>query len=165
MHVARAGDHDAMTNPDPTTARLPDQPGADGRMESSLGDPGPETRKSYSWGRDLPALRLNGPPNLERAQRPISAPTVYRLKPPWYLRLVRIVVGLGFVAGAWTLVTHLMTWGQSILATTPQMWLGEWSDFYFMLNVAGALLLAVVTLAILVVGVFSLLVGVIARGW
>jgi hypothetical protein len=45
------------------------------------------------------------------------------------------------------------------------MWQGEWSDFYFVLNVAGALLLAVVTLAILVVGVFSLLVGLIARGW
>jgi hypothetical protein len=154
-----------MTNPDSTTARLPDQPGANGSLDPALGDPDPEARKSYSWGRDLPALRLNGPPNLERAQRPISSPTVYRLKPPWYLRLVRIVLGLGFIAGAWGLVTLLMAWSQDILATTPQMWLGEWSDFYFALNVMGALLLAVVTLAIFVVGVFSLLIGLTARGW
>jgi hypothetical protein len=154
-----------MTNPDPTTARQPDQSNANGALDSMLDEPGSETLKSYSWGRDLPALRLNGPPSLERAQRPISAPTVYRLKPPWYLRLVRIMVGLGFVAGAWGLVTLLMAWGQHLLATTPQTWLGEWSDFYFVLNVAGALLLAVATLAIFVVGVFSLIVGLTARGW
>jgi hypothetical protein len=47
----------------------------------------------------------------------------------------------------------------------PQMWQNEWSDFYFALHVAGALLLAVVTLAIFVVGIFSLLIGFIARGW
>jgi hypothetical protein len=87
------------------------------------------------------------------------------MKPPWYLRLVRILVGTGFVAGAWGLVTFLMAWSHAILAMTPQMWLAEWSDFFFVINVAGALLLALVTLAIFVVGVFSLLVGLTARGW
>jgi hypothetical protein len=87
------------------------------------------------------------------------------MKPPWYLRLVRIFLGLGFIAGAWGLVMLLMAWSQSILATIPQTWLGEWSDFFFVLNGAGALLLAMVTLAIFVVGVFSLLVGLTARGW
>ena len=154
-----------MTNPDPTTARPSDQSAANGAWEPSLDEPSEETRKSYSWGHNLPALRLNGPPGVERAQRPIFAPPVYRLKPPWYLRLVRIVVGLGFVAGAWGLVMLLMAWGQYILATKPQMWLAEWSDFYFVLNVAGAFLLAVATLAIFVVGVFSLLIGLTARGW
>lgn len=154
-----------MTHPDPTTSRQPDQNAANGALEPDLGDPGPETRKSYSWGRDLPALRLNGPPSLEKAQQPLSAPTIYRLKPPWYLRLVRIFLGLGFVAGAWGLAMALVAWGQVILATIPQTWLGEWSDFYFGLNVVGALLLAVMTLAIFIVGVFSLLIGLTARGW
>jgi hypothetical protein len=154
-----------MTQPDPASTRPPDRPGASDAPEFSLDDPDPETRKSYSWGRNLPALRLNGPANLERAQQPTSTPTIYRIKPPWYLRLVRILVGIGFVAVAWGLVTLLMAWSQSILAMTPQTWLGEWTDLVFVANVAGALLLAVVTLAIFVVGVFSFLVGLTARGW
>jgi hypothetical protein len=58
-----------------------------------------------------------------------------------------------------------MSWGQSIWSNIPQMWQSEWSDFYFALNVAGALGLAVVTLVVFIVGVFSLLVGLTARGW
>lgn len=154
-----------MTNPDPTTARPPDQSAVNGAWEPSLDEPGAETRKSYSWGRDLPALRLNGPPDAERARRPVSGPTVYRTKPPWYLRPVRILLGLGLLTVAWGLAMLLMAWGESILATAPQMWLAEWSDFYFALHVAGALLLAVATLAIFVVGAFSLLIGFTARGW
>jgi hypothetical protein len=154
-----------MTDPDPTTARPSDQSAANGAWDHSLDEPGAETRKSYSWGRDLPALRLNGPPDAERARRPVSGPTVYRTKPPWYLRPVRILLGLGLLTVAWGLAMLLMAWGESILATAPQMWLAEWSDFYFALHVAGALLLAVATLAIFVVGVFSLLIGFTARGW
>jgi len=154
-----------MTNPDPTTARPSDQSAANGTWEPSLDEPGAETRKTYSWGRDLPALRLNGPPDGERVRRPISAPTVYRLKPPWYLRPVRILLGLGLLAIAWGLAMLLMAWSEYILATAPQMWFAEWSDFYFALRVVGALLLAVATLAIFVVGVFSLLIGFTARGW
>jgi hypothetical protein len=154
-----------MTNPDPTTAHSPDQSAANGAWEPSVGEPGAETRKSYSWGRNLPALRLNGPRDAERTQRPVSTPPVYRLKPPWYLRPVRILLGMGMLAIAWGLAMLLMAWSEYILATAPQTWVAEWSDFYFALHVAGAFLLAVVTLAIFVVGVFSLLVGLIARGW
>src|SRR5690348_10289293 len=154
-----------MTNPDPTTARPPDRSAANGAWEPSLDEPGAETRKTYSWGRDLPALRLNGPRDAERAQRPVSTPTVYRMKPPWYLRPVRILLGLVLLAVAWGLTMLLLAWSESILATAPRMWFAEWSDFYFALHVAGALLLTVATLAIFVVGVFSLLIGFTARGW
>jgi hypothetical protein len=154
-----------MTNPDPTSARPSDQSAVNGAWEPSLDEPDAETRKSYSWGRDLPALRLNGPRDAERGQRPVSTPTVYRMKPPWYLRPVRILLGLGLLAIAWGLAMLLMTWSGYILATAPQMWFSEWSDFYFALHVAGAVLLAVATLAIFVVGAFSLLIGVTARGW
>jgi hypothetical protein len=58
-----------------------------------------------------------------------------------------------------------MTWAEFLLAHLPQTLLAEWSDFYFVLNVVGALLLALATLAILVVGAFSLLIGLTARGW
>ena len=154
-----------MTNPDPTTARSSDQSATNGAWEPSLDEPSEETRKSYSWGRNLPALRLNGPPGVERAQRPISAPPVYHLKPPWYLRPVRVLLGLGLLASAWGLAILLMTWAEYLLAHLPQMWLAEWSDFYFVLNVVGALLLALATLAIFVVGACSLLIGLAARGW
>ena len=154
-----------MTNPDPTTAHPSDQSATNGAWEPSLDESGAETRKSYSWGRNLPALRLNGPRDAERAQRPVSTPPVYRLKPPWYLRSVRILLGLGLLAVAWGLAMLFIAWGESILATAPRMWFAEWSDFYFALHVAGALLLAVATLAIFVVGVFSLLIGFTARGW
>jgi hypothetical protein len=90
---------------------------------------------------------------------------VYRLKPPWYLRLVRVLLGLILLAVAWGLATLVMTWGQSIWASAPQTWQAEWSDLFFALNVLGAVLLAVATLAIFVVGVFSLLVSLTARGW
>jgi hypothetical protein len=87
------------------------------------------------------------------------------MKPPWYLRLVRIFLGLGLLAIAWGGAMLLMAWSAYIVATAPHMWFAEWSDFYFALHVAGALLLAVATLAIFVVGVFSLLIGLTARGW
>jgi hypothetical protein len=154
-----------MTNPDPTTAHPSDHSAASGAWEPSLDEPDAETRKSYSWGRNLPALRLNGPRDTERARRPVSTPPVYRMKPPWYLRSVRILLGLGLLAVSWGLAMLLMAWSEYILATAPHMWLAEWSDFYFALHVAGALLLAVATLAIFIVGVFSLLVGFTARGW
>ena len=157
--------HQTMTNPDPTSAPSPDQSAADGAWDPSLDESSDETRKSYSWGRNLPALRLNGPRDAERAQRPVSTPPVYRLKPPWYLRPVRIVLGMGMLAVAWGLAMLLVAWSENILATAPQTWVAEWGDFYFTLHVAGALLLAMVTLTIFAVGVFSLFVGLTARGW
>jgi hypothetical protein len=87
------------------------------------------------------------------------------MKPPWYLRPVRILLGLGLLAIAWGLAMLLMAWSEYILATAPQMWFAEWSDLYFALHVAGALLLGLATLAIFVVGAFSLLIGFTARGW
>jgi hypothetical protein len=72
---------------------------------------------------------------------------------------------MGMLAIAWGLALLLMAWSEYIMATAPQTWVAEWSDFYFALHVAGALLLAVVTLTIFVVGLFSLLVGLTARGW
>lgn len=137
-----------------------------------LHDPGRPTddhdedaRKNYSWGRNLPALRLNRPPESERTQRPVSAPAVYRIKPPWYLRPVRLLLGVGLLAGAWGLALLLMTWGYYLLAHLPQTWQAEWTDLAFALNVVGALLLAVATLVIFVVGLFSLVMALTARGW
>jgi hypothetical protein len=153
-----------MTNDDPTSARA-----SEGSASASWGalpdGSGEDTRKSYSWGRNLPALRFNAPRAEERARRPVSAPAVYGVKPPWYLRPVRVFFGLALLAGAWGLALLLMAWAQSIWSNLPPMWQSEWSDFYFALNVVGALGLAVITLVIFLVGVFSLLVGLTARGW
>jgi hypothetical protein len=144
----------------------PPEPSSAGGWRRATDPPGEETSKNYSWGRNLPALRLNRSPEAERASRPSqSGPIAYHLKPPWYLRLVRLLLGLGLLAGAWGLAMVTLAWGQSVLANVPQMWTAEWSDLYFALNVAGALLLAVVTLTVFVVGAFSLLMGLIARGW
>src|SRR5215471_5863943 len=117
-----------MTNPDPTSARPPDQSAASGAWEPLQDEPGDETRKSYSWGRNLPALRLHGPRDMDRATRPVSTPPVYRMKPPWYLRFVRILLGLGLLAVAWGLSMLLMAWSEYTLATAPQRWFAEWSD-------------------------------------
>jgi hypothetical protein len=157
-----------MTNFDPTTARQPDQPIASGTWAPPAEEPEEsleEARKNYSWGRNLPALRLNRPPESEKSQRPRAAPAVYRLKPPWYLRPVRLLLGVGLLAAAWGLAMVQMAWVQSIWNHIPQVWLAEWSDVYFALNILGALVLAVATVAIFVIGAFSLLVALIARGW
>jgi hypothetical protein len=144
----------------------PPEPSPAGGRGRATNPPSEETSKNYSWGRNLPALRLNRSSEAEKALRPSqSVPVTYRLKPPWYLRLVRLLLGLGLLAGAWGLAMLALAWGQSILANVPQMWVAEWSDLYFALNVAGALLLAAVTLTVFVVGAFSLLMGLTARGW
>jgi hypothetical protein len=153
-----------MTYDDTSSGRDPGQLAA-GSWASSMNTPDEDTSKTYSWGRNLPALRLNRPREAERAQRAAPAPTVYRLKPPWYLRIVRVLLGLMLLALAWGLGILLAAWGHSIWANLPQTWQAEWSDLFFALNVLGALMLAVATLTIVVVGLFSLLVGLTARGW
>jgi hypothetical protein len=153
-----------MTNDDTSSGRDLAQPAAES-WAAAMNTPDEDTSKSYSWGRNLPALRLNRPRETESSQRSAPAPTVYRLKPPWYLRIVRVLLGLVLLAVAWGLAMLLMAWGQSIWANLPQMWRAEWSELFFALNVLGLLVLAGATLAILVVGLFSLLVGLTARGW
>jgi hypothetical protein len=136
---------------DPTTARPPDQSAANGAWEPSLDEPDAETRKSYSWGAIFP-LRLNGPRDAERAQRRLDAAGLPH-------RSRRGICGLcGFGAGvariAWGLAMLLAAWGESILATAPQ-WLAEWSDSISRCT-SRARFFWRVTLAIFVVGVFSL---------
>lgn len=165
MRGAIASGHIVMTDFD-TTDTQPTEPAAAGGWGRATDPPSEETSKNYSWGRNLPALRLNRSPEAEKSLRPSqSGPAAYGLKPPWYLRLVRLLLGLGLLAGAWGLAMVALAWSQSILENVPQMWTAEWSDLYFALNVAGALLLAVVTLTVFVVGAFSLLMGLTARGW
>jgi hypothetical protein len=154
-----------MTDDNMSHAPHPGQTPTAGAWNPPLNAPTEDTRKTYSWGRNLPALRLNRPPEIERTRRPISAPTVYRLKPPWYLRPVRMLLGLALLAGSWGLSLLLLAWSQSIWANLPQMLQLDTTLLIFALEVLGALGLAVATLALFVVGVFSLLTGLTARGW
>jgi hypothetical protein len=163
--LSRAGDDRAMTDFDSTSAGDPGQTNAASAWGREIDEPDEQDRKNYSWGRNLPALRLSRTPEEEKAQRSRPAPTIYRLTPPWYLRPVRLLLGLGLLAGAWGLTTLLMMWAQYLWSMLPQTVQPVTSVGIFALNVVGALLLAVVTLGLVITGAFSLTLGLTARRW
>lgn len=129
-------------------------------------DDGADTRKrkrvtDSAW---MPALRLNRRDRAPRAE-PRSR-VVYEIeRAPGYLRLARLVVGLGALAAAWGMALMVSYLGETLWgAASHQRVLSEIFALY-LLAAAGVLWLAVIGLALIVVGAFSLFLALTRRDW
>ncbi len=121
-------------------------------------------RKRVTDSARMPALRLN-----RRDREPRAEPKqrmVYETeRAPGYLRLARLVVGLAALGAAWGMALAVSYLGEALwMAASHQRVLSERFALY-LLAAVGILWLAVIGLALIVVGAFSLFLALVRRGW
>ena len=112
----------------------------------------------------MPALRLNGYVGRERAE---PKPTVvYDTEhAPGALRLIRLLAGVALLTVAWLTALLVVALSESLLSGFPhQPSLTERFALY-LLGAVGILWLAVVALALILVGALSLSLAITRRGW
>lgn len=112
----------------------------------------------------MPALRLNGYVGRERAE---PKPTVvYDTEhAPEHLRLIRLLLGLALLAVAWVTTLLVVALSESLWSGFPhQPSLTERFALY-LLGAVGILWLAIVALALILVGALSLSLALTRRGW
>jgi hypothetical protein len=122
-------------------------------------------RKRVTDSNGAPALRLNrdssGP--LATSHGPAK---VYEMnRAPGYLRLMRLAVGLALLEAAWAAGLLLVSLGRALWLATPSEPVLNPRLALYGLEAFGLLWLAVVGLGMVVVGVFSLFIGLTRRGW
>jgi hypothetical protein len=112
----------------------------------------------------MPALRLNRRERAPRVEQ--KPPMVYDTeRAPGYLRLARLGAGLGLLAAAWGVALLVVYLAEALwVVAQPQPVLTERFALY-LLYAIGILWLAVVGLALILTGAFSLFLALTRRRW
>jgi hypothetical protein len=123
--------------------------------------------KYGTWPQGTPALRIGNIHEDEPAP-PVSPspplPTPVSTRAPWYLRLLRLAVGLTLLVLAWcgVLVIDLLVDSALHSIRTDHVAL---DTAIAVLKIAGACWVAIATIASIVAGAFSLLLALTNRDW
>lgn len=121
-------------------------------------------RKKVTDSARMPALRLN---RRDRAPREAPKPhMVYEMgAPPAYLRPARLVFGLAALAAAWGAALAVIYLTQGLWTVLPKQPIVSERFVLYILSAIGILWLAVVGVALILVGAFSLFLALVRRGW
>lgn len=112
----------------------------------------------------MPALRLNHYVGRQRAERRPSV--VYdTIHAPGYLRLIRLLLGLTLLTIAWAAALLVVALGDSLMDVFPHQPSLTIRFALYVLGALGIIWLAVVALALIVVGAFSLTLALTRRAW
>jgi uncharacterized BrkB/YihY/UPF0761 family membrane protein len=112
----------------------------------------------------MPALRLNRYVGRERVERRPTA--VYDTEhAPRHLRLTRLLLGLALLIVAWATALLVVALGESLKDVFPHQPSLTIRFGLYMLGAVGVIWLAVVTLALIIVGALALSLALTRRGW
>lgn len=112
----------------------------------------------------IPALRLNRYVGRQRTER--KPTVVYDTEhTPGYLRPMRLLLGLALLALAWAASLLVVALGDSLLDVFPHQPSLTFRFALYVLGAVGIIWLAVVTLALIIVGAFSLTLALTRRAW
>ncbi len=113
----------------------------------------------------MPALRLNRYVGRAHAERRSPAMVYDTEHAPGHLRLTRLVMGLALLAVAWVASLLVVALTESLLTVFPHQPSLTTRFGLYVLGAIGIIWLAVVALALIVVGAFSLALALTRRGW
>lgn len=112
----------------------------------------------------IPALRFNRYVGRQRTERKPSV--VYdTMHTPGYLRLIRLLLGLTLLTIAWAASLLVVELGDSLLDVFPHQPSLTIRFALYVLGALGIIWLAVVALALIIVGAFSLTLALTRRAW
>lgn len=150
---------------EPGGSRLSSPP-APARSSSPLDSDMRETkkRKKVTDSARMPALRMN---RRERPRPAESRPSVVydSARAPGYLRVVRLATGLAALAAAWGVALVVAYLAQALWVVAPHQPVLTERYALYLVSAAGILWLAVIALAMIAVGAFSLVLALTRRGW
>lgn len=143
-------------------------------QSGDTGDAAPESdmtptrkRRRITRGSDsgrMPALRLNRYVGRVRAER--KPVIVYDTQhTPGYLRLTRLMIGVALLAAAWVASLLVVALSESLWDAFPHQPSLTARFALYLMGAIGILWLAVVALALIVVGALSLSLALTRRGW
>jgi hypothetical protein len=113
----------------------------------------------------MPALRLNRYVGRERVGRDAPAMVYDTEHTPGHLRVTRLAMGLALLAVAWVASLLVVALTESLLNVFPHQ-PGLTIRFgLYLLGAIGIIWLAVVALALIIVGAFSLTLALTRRAW
>jgi hypothetical protein len=121
-------------------------------------------RKRVTDSARMPALRLNRRDRAPRAER--KPRMVYDTeRAPGYLRPVRLVVGLGALGAAWGMALVVTSLASDLWAVAAHQRILTERFVLYLMDAVGISWLAVIGLALIVVGAFALFLGLVRREW
>lgn len=113
----------------------------------------------------MPALRLNRYVGREHAERRATAMVYDTEHAPGYLRVIRLALGLALLTAAWGASLLVVELTESLLNVFPHQASLTIRFGLYLLGAIGIVWLAVVALALIVVGAFSLTLALTRRAW
>ena len=113
----------------------------------------------------MPALRLNRYVGREHAERRAATMVYDTEHAPGYLRLIRLAMGLALLTMAWGASLLVVELTESLLNVFPHQASLTLRFGSYMLGAIGIVWLAVVALALIIVGAFSLTLALTRRAW
>lgn len=120
--------------------------------------------KRRTWPAGVPPLRLNRRTTRYDRRKSSDAPT-YDSTPPAHLRALRAFIGVALLALAWVGLLAVVVVGQMLWRrATSQRPLSFHLSLYI-LSLAATCWVAIVAIACIVAGAFSLALAVTRRGW
>ena len=130
----------------------------------SHGEVATEDDRRRTWPAGVPPMRLNRSIGRYRpGQRPTS-PT-YDEAPPTHLRALRALVGIALLTFAWIALLVVVLFGHMVwrrLTSTRPL---SFHLSLYALSLIGACWLAIVAIACIVAGAFSLALAITRKGW
>lgn len=112
----------------------------------------------------MPALRLNRP--VQRAQTERRPAVVYDNAAPGHLRFTRLLVGLALLAAAWACILLVVAMVVTLSAGLPHQHLSlSVNILLWALGAFGMVWLAVMAIALILVGAFSFALALTRRKW
>jgi hypothetical protein len=123
-------------------------------------------RKHGTWPHGAPALRIGKVHQDDEAAPPAAPrpPTTASFRAPWYLRLLRLAVGLTLLVLAWCGVLIIDLLANSALQPVRQSHLAL-DTAIAVLKLVGACWIGIATLASIIAGAFSLSLALTNRDW
>ncbi len=112
----------------------------------------------------MPALRLNRRERAPRAER--KARMIYDTeRAPGYLRLARLGAGLALLAVAWGVALLVVYLAEALWMVAPHQPVLTERFALYLLDAVGIFWLALVALALILVGAFSLFLALTRQRW
>lgn len=128
------------------------------------GEVSAEDGKRRTWPAGVPAMRLSrSVERYRRGKHPVT-PT-YDDTPPRYLRPLRAVLGVLLLTFAWIALLAIITFGQMVWRRLTSARPLSFHLSLYVLSLAATCWVAVVAVACIVAGAFSLALAITRKGW